>query len=65
MAAAAITYVRGGSFDQIGHACAMAQNLMGLVCDPVGGLVEVPCVKRNVGGAVNAMAAADMSLAAL
>ncbi len=36
------------------HACAMAlKNLMGLVCDPVGGLVEVPCVKRNVGGAVN------------
>lgn len=66
MAAAAITYVRGGSFDQIGHACAMAlKNLMGLVCDPVGGLVEVPCVKRNVGGAVNAMAAADMSLAGI
>ena len=66
MAAAAITYVRGGSFDQIGHACAMAlKNLMGLVCDPVGGLVEVPCVKRNVGGAVNAMAAADMALAGI
>ncbi|BDF35185.1 L-serine dehydratase, iron-sulfur-dependent subunit alpha [Lachnospiraceae bacterium] len=66
MAAAAITYVRGGSFEQIGHACAMAlKNLMGLVCDPVGGLVEVPCVKRNVGGAVNAMAAADMALAGI
>lgn len=66
MAAGAITYVRGGSFDQIGHACAMAlKNLMGLVCDPVGGLVEVPCVKRNVGGAVNAMAAADMALAGI
>lgn len=66
MAAAAITYVRGGSFEQIAHACAMAlKNLMGLVCDPVGGLVEVPCVKRNVGGAVNAMAAADMSLAGI
>lgn len=66
MAAAAITYVRGGTFDQIGHACAMAlKNLMGLVCDPVGGLVEVPCVKRNVGGAVNAMAAADMALAGI
>ena len=37
--------------EQLGHACAMAlKNLMGLVCDPVGGLVEVPCVKRNVGG---------------
>lgn len=66
MAAAAITHVRGGSTVQIEHACAMAlKNLMGLVCDPVGGLVEVPCVKRNVGGAVNAMAAADMALAGI
>ena len=52
--------------EQLGHACAMAlKNLMGLVCDPVGGLVEVPCVKRNVGGAVNALAAADMALAGI
>ena len=66
MAAGAICYVRGGSTGQIGDACAMAlKNLMGLVCDPVGGLVEVPCVKRNVGGAVNAMAAADMALAGI
>lgn len=66
MAAAAITYVKGGTKEQIGHACAMAlKNLMGLVCDPVGGLVEVPCVKRNVGGAVNALAAADMALAGI
>ena len=66
MAAGAICYVRGGSPEQIGHACAMAlKNLMGLVCDPVGGLVEVPCVKRNVGGAVNALAAADMALAGI
>ena len=41
------------------------KNLMGLVCDPVAGLVEVPCVKRNVGGAVNALAAADMALAGI
>ncbi len=66
VAAGAICYVRGGSPEQIGHACAMAlKNLMGLVCDPVGGLVEVPCVKRNVGGAVNALAAADMALAGI
>lgn len=66
MAAAAICYVKGGTTEQLGHACAMAlKNLMGLVCDPVGGLVEVPCVKRNVGGAVNALAAADMSLAGI
>ena len=62
MAAAAIC----GSKEQMGHACAMAlKNLMGLVCDPVAGLVEVPCVKRNVGGAVNALAAADMALAGI
>ena len=62
MAAAAICGARGGSKEQMGHACAMAlKNLMGLVCDPVAGLVEVPCVKRNVGGAVNALAAADMA----
>lgn len=66
MAASAICYIKGGNFQQIGHACAMAlKNLMGLVCDPVGGLVEVPCVKRNVGGAFNAIAAADMALAGI
>lgn len=66
MTAAAICSVRGGSEAQMGHACAMAlKNLMGLVCDPVAGLVEVPCVKRNVGGAVNALAAADMALAGI
>ena len=66
MAAAAICSLRGGSKEQMGHACAMAlKNLMGLVCDPVAGLVEVPCVKRNVGGAVNALAAADMALAGI
>ena len=66
MAAAAICHVKGGSTAQIGDACAMAlENLMGLVCDPVGGLVEVPCVKRNVGGAFNAVAAADMALAGI
>ena len=41
------------------------KNLLGLVCDPVSGLVEVPCVKRNVIGAVNAMSAADMALAGI
>ncbi len=66
MAAAAICHVRGGDAEQLGHACAMAlKNLMGLVCDPVAGLVEVPCVKRNVVGAVNAMSAADMALAGI
>ena len=66
MTAAAICYLKGSSIPQMGHAAAMAlKNLMGLVCDPVAGLVEVPCVKRNVGGAVNALAAADMALAGI
>ena len=66
MTAAAICHLRGGNISQLGHAAAMAlKNLMGLVCDPVAGLVEVPCVKRNVGGAVNALSAADMALAGI
>ena len=64
MAAGALTALRGGAAEQIGNAVAMAlKNLMGLVCDPVAGLVEVPCVKRNVVGAVNAISCADMALA--
>ena len=64
MAAAALVSLMGGAPEQMAHACAAAlQNLMGLVCDPVAGLVEVPCVKRNVIGAVNALTAAEMALA--
>ena len=66
MAAAALVHARGGTQQQMAAACAMAlQNVLGLVCDPVAGLVEVPCVKRNVMGAVNAMSCADMALAGL
>lgn len=66
MAAGALTYLKGGNNEQIMDAAAMAlSNLMGLVCDPVAGLVEVPCVKRNVIGAVNALSAADMALAGI
>ena len=66
MAAGALVSLRGGTNEQIGHAVAMAlKNLMGLVCDPVAGLVEVPCVKRNVIGVVNAISAADMTLAGI
>ncbi len=66
MAAGALVSLRFGTNEQIGHAVAMAlKNLMGLVCDPVAGLVEVPCVKRNVIGAVNAISAADMALAGI
>ena len=64
MAAAALVHARGGSARQMAAACAMAlQNILGLVCDPVAGLVEEPCVKRNVMGAVNALSCADMALA--
>lgn len=66
MAAGALTALRGGNVLQIGHAVAMAlKNLMGLICDPIAGLVEVPCVKRNVIGAVNAVSCADMALAGI
>lgn len=66
MAAGALVALRGGNSEQIAHAVAMAlKNLLGLVCDPVAGLVEVPCVKRNVIGAVNAVSAADMALAGI
>lgn len=66
MAAGALVALRGGDGQQIGHAVAMAlKNLLGLVCDPVAGLVEVPCVKRNVVGAVNAVSCADMAMAGI
>ena len=66
MAAGALVHLKGGKEEQICHAVAMAlKNLLGLACDPVAGLVEVPCVKRNVIGAMNAVAAADMALAGI
>ena len=64
MAAGAAVYLRGADSDGIIHAAALAlKNLLGLACDPVAGLVEVPCVKRNVLGAVNALTSADLVLA--
>lgn len=64
MAAAALVQLAGGTPKQIGHGVALAiKNLLGLACDPVAGLVEVPCVKRNGFIAVHAMLAADMALA--
>lgn len=66
MAAGAAVELYGGSPDQVGQAAAMTlKNMMGLVCDPVAGLVEVPCVKRNVGAAAGAMVAAEMALAGI
>ena len=64
MAAAALCHLKGGTPEQCAAAAAMALgNLLGLVCDPVAGLVEVPCIKRNVVGAVNAVSCANMALA--
>ncbi|CAN7703057.1 L-serine ammonia-lyase, iron-sulfur-dependent, subunit alpha [Paenibacillus sp. LjRoot153] len=64
MAAGALVELRGGTPEQAMHAVGLAlKNTLGLICDPVGGLVEIPCIVRNGFGAVNAMAAADMALA--
>ncbi|MGD6895515.1 L-serine ammonia-lyase, iron-sulfur-dependent, subunit alpha [Bacillus infantis] len=66
MAAAAIVELAGGTPSQAAEAMAITlKNMLGLVCDPVAGLVEVPCVKRNAMGASNAMTAADMALAGI
>lgn len=64
MAAAALVELYGGSPNQSAHACAMAiKNQLGLVCDPVAGLVEIPCIKRNASGTMIALCAAEMALA--
>ena len=66
MAAGALVYLKGGNAEQISNGAAIAlKGLLGLVCDPVAGLVEVPCVKRNVLGAVNAITSADMVMAGI
>ncbi|QJX55187.1 L-serine ammonia-lyase, iron-sulfur-dependent, subunit alpha [Staphylococcus warneri] len=64
MAAAAAVSIFGGSPEASGHAMALAiSNLLGLVCDPVAGLVEIPCVMRNAIGSGNALISADLALA--
>lgn len=66
MAAGALTYLQGGNEQQIADSVTMAlKNLLGLACDPVAGLVEVPCVKRNVVGAVNAVSSSQMASAGI
>ena len=66
MAAAGLCFLQGGTNAMIANAAALAlKNMLGLACDPVCGLVEVPCVKRNVAGAVNAVSAAQLSLAGI
>ncbi|OCN00833.1 L-serine dehydratase, iron-sulfur-dependent subunit alpha [Clostridium sp. W14A] len=66
MAAAALTELMGGTPQMAGHACSIAiKNILGLVCDPVAGLVEIPCIKRNASGVSNAFISADMALAGI
>lgn len=66
MAAAGLAYLQGGDDEQIVNAMAFAlKNMLGLTCDPVCGLVEVPCIKRNSAGAVNAVTSAQMALAGI
>lgn len=66
MAAAALVELAGGTPAQAANACAMAiKNQLGLVCDPVAGLVEIPCIKRNVSGIAIAFTSAEMALAGI
>lgn len=64
MAAAMLVILRKGTILQAFDGAAIAlKNIMGLVCDPIAGLVEAPCAKRNASGVINAMISADMALA--
>ncbi len=66
MAAASITELSGGTPEMVGHAVAIAlKNILGLVCDPVAGLVEIPCIKRNAAGVAGAFVAAELALAGI
>lgn len=66
MSAAAIVDYMGGSVEMAVEACSMTiKNMLGLICDPVAGLVEVPCVKRNALGAAQAIVSADLALAGI
>lgn len=66
MSAAALTLAAGGTAYQASQAiCFVIKNMLGLICDPVAGLVEVPCVKRNAMGASFALVAADMALSGI
>lgn len=66
MAAAAIVELAGGTPEMVGSAVAIAlKNILGLVCDPVAGLVEIPCIKRNASGVTGAFTAAELALAGI
>lgn len=66
MGAAAVCWLGGGSPEQVATAVALSlQGMLGLICDPIGGLVEIPCIYRNASAAMQAIAAAEMALAGL
>ncbi len=66
MSAGALAYLQGADPQTVMHAAALAlKNMLGLACDPVGGLVEVPCIKRNSYGAVNAVTSAQLALSGI
>ncbi len=66
MAAAALVELAGGTPAMMANAVAIAiKNILGLVCDPVAGLVEIPCIKRNASGVANALCAAELALAGI
>jgi L-serine dehydratase len=66
MGAAAVTWLSGGTHEQIETAVALTlQGMLGLICDPIGGLVEIPCIYRNASAAMQAIAGAEMALAGL
>lgn len=66
MGAAAVTFLAGGTNEQLSTAVALSlQGMLGLICDPIGGLVEIPCIYRNASAAMQAISAAEMALAGL
>lgn len=66
MSSAAVTYLGGGGPEEVGHAVSLTlQGMLGLICDPIAGLVEIPCAYRNASAAVQATACAEMALAGL
>jgi L-serine dehydratase len=66
MGAAAVTWASGGTDEQVATSVALClQGMLGLICDPIGGLVEIPCIYRNASAAMQAMASAEMALAGL
>lgn len=66
MSAAAVTWLEGGDAGQVGHAVALTlQGMLGLICDPIAGLVEIPCAYRNASAGVQAVACAEMALGGL